>query len=260
VLAAAKVGGILGNKTYPGDFLFQNLVIQQNVIGAAHDVGVKRLAFLGSSCIYPKLAPQPLKEECLLSGPLEPTNQWYAVAKIAGVKLCEAFHEQHGDDFVSLMPTNVYGPRDNFDPFTSHVLPALIRKFHEASEQQDGSVTIWGTGAPKREFIFSRDLARACHAVLTTPEARLWEVAPEGMLNVGVGEDLTILELAMLIRDVVGGDVELEFDTTKPDGTPRKLMDVDRMMQLGWKPETSLREGLKTTYEWYKTQEPWLAG
>jgi GDP-L-fucose synthase len=258
VLAAAKVGGILGNSTYPGDFLYQNLVIQQNVIGAAQSVGVKRLVFLGSSCIYPKLAPQPLKEEYLLSGPLEPTNQWYAVAKIAGVKLCEAFHEQHGSDFVSLMPTNVYGPRDNFDLLTSHVLPALIRKFHEASLKTDGRVTIWGTGAPRREFIFSRDLARACHVVLTTPESQLWAVAPEGMLNVGVGDDLTILELAMLIRDVVGGDVQLDFDSSKPDGTPRKLMDVQRMMRLGWKPETSLRDGLKTTYEWYKNEEPWL--
>lgn len=259
ILAAAKVGGILGNKTFPGDFLFENLAIQQNVIGAAHEVGVKRLIFLGSSCIYPKLAPQPLKEEYLLTGPLEPTNQWYAVAKIAGVKLCQALHEQHGDDFVSLMPTNVYGPRDNFDPFTSHVLPALIRKFHEAAESGSGSVTIWGTGSPRREFIFSRDLAQACVTVLTTPEEELWEIAPDGMINVGVGDDLTILDLATTIKEVVGGNVELTFDTSKPDGTPRKLMDVARMKRLGWEPETSLAEGLRITYDWYTREEPWLA-
>ena len=263
VLAAARVGGILANDTYPADFLYDNLAIEQNVIHAAHEAGVKRLLFLGSSCIYPKHAPQPMKEEHLLTGPLEPTNQWYAVAKIAGLKLCAACHRQHGDDFLSLMPTNLYGPGDDFDLETSHVLPALLRKFHEARgdrpEGGDASVTLWGTGTPKREFLYSEDLAGAILFVLAKPEERLREVAPDGLLNVGMGEDLSINVLAERIRDVVGSESSITHDESKPDGTPRKLLDVSRMSALGWTASTSLQEGLSKTYQWYRQHERELA-
>jgi GDP-L-fucose synthase len=244
VLAAAKVGGILANSTRPAAFIGENLAIQSNVIDAAHAVGVHRLVFLGSSCIYPRDAPQPIREEHLLTGPLEPTNEPYAIAKIAGLKLCEAYHRQHGDDFVSLMPTNLYGPGDNFDLQGSHVLPALIRKFHEAKQAGDPPVTLWGTGTPRREFLYSDDLADAVVHVLTTPEADLRAVAPDGLLNVGVGDDLPIADLAILVRDVVGSQAEITRDLSKPDGTPRKLLDVRRMQALGWQARTPLREGI----------------
>ncbi|MEX2526753.1 MAG: GDP-L-fucose synthase [Gemmatimonadota bacterium] len=270
VLAAAKVGGILANDRYPADFLGQNLEIQNNVIGAAHAAGVERLIFLGSSCIYPKHAPQPMKEEHLLTGPLEPTNQWYAVAKIAGLMYTEALRRQHGADYWSLMPTNLYGPGDNFDLETSHVLPALIRKFHEAKgagadgkgidgtrgHGKDAPVTLWGTGSPRREFLYNQDLADAVVHVLQTPGERLAEVAPDGILNVGVGEDISIRELAELVRRVVGGEGEIVLDTSKPDGTPRKLLDVSRMKALGWTAPTGLEEGVRRTYEWYRRAEP----
>lgn len=248
VVAAAKVGGILANDTYPADFLFQNLEIQSNLIYSAYECGVKRLIFLGSTCIYPRLAPQPLKEETLLTGPLEPTNQWYAIAKIAGVKLCQALRKQHGVDFISLMPTNLYGPGDNYDLGTSHVLPALIRKFHEAKNTET-SVTLWGTGSPKREFMYVDDLAKAVLHVLKTPEATLFEAAPDGLMNVGVGSDLSIKELAELIQTAVGSENPIEYDSTKPDGTPQKLVDVSRLFSLGWRPRVSLSEGLRRTYE-----------
>jgi len=254
VLAAARVGGILANDRYPADFIGDNLAIQTHVVQAAARTGVARLLFLGSSCIYPKEALQPLKEASLLSGPLEPTNQWYAVAKIAGVKLCQAYRAQHGSDFVSLMPTNLYGPGDNFDLATSHVLPALVRKFHEARGQDglpDAPVLLWGTGKPRREFLFSEDLADACLFVLRQPEDTLYAGAPDGLLNVGVGEDLTINDLAALIRDVVGGRSAIEHDLSKPDGTLRKLLDVSRMKALGWQARTPLREGLTQTYRWF---------
>ena len=253
VSAAAKVGGILANDTYPADFIGDNLAIQTNVLRAAHRFGVRRLVFLGSSCIYPKHAPQPIREEHLLTGPLEPTNEWYAVAKIAGVKLCQAYRKQYGDAFVSLMPCNLYGPNDSFDPETSHVLPALLRKFHEAQREgePDAPVTLWGTGTPRREFLFSEDLADACLFVLRQPEERLFGVAPDGMLNVGTGEDLTIRALAGMIRDVVGSESPILWDRSKPDGTPRKLLDVSRMRALGWRPKTPLPEGLRRLYAWY---------
>jgi GDP-L-fucose synthase len=254
VMAAARVGGILANDTYPADFISDNLAIQTNVIRAAHRVGVKRLVFLGSSCIYPRLAPQPLKEEYMLTGPLESTNQWYAVAKIAGVKMCEAYRRQHGDDFVSLMPTNLYGPNDNFDPATSHVLPALIRKFHEAKERGDEEVVLWGTGKPRREFLFNEDLADAVLFVLSCDADRLYSAAPDGLLNVGVGDDIEIGELAELIREIVGIDCRITHDLSKPDGTPRKLMDVSRMAGLGWTAKTELRDGIVHAYRWYVQQ------
>ena len=257
VLAAAKVGGILANTTYPADFIADNLAIQTSVLQAAHDYGVKRLIFLGSSCIYPKHAPQPLREEYLLSGPLEPTNEWYAVAKIAGLKMCQAYRKQHGNDFVCLMPTNLYGPGDNFDLATSHVLPALMAKFHEAKGsvgEEDAPVTLWGSGRPKREFMMSDDLADACLFMLEQSEEDVYRVAPDGILNVGVGEDLEIRALAELIRDVVGSNSSIEHDHSKPDGTPRKLMDVSRIAALGWAAQTPLREGLQRTYDWYLEQ------
>jgi GDP-L-fucose synthase len=259
VLAAARVGGILANDAYPADFIADNLAIEQSVIRAAHETGVQRLVFLGSTCIYPKHAPQPMKEKHLLTGPLEPTNQWYAVAKIAGIKLCQAFHRQHGDDFLSLMPTNLYGPEDNFDLETSHVLPALVRKFHEAKgagpEGTDAPVTLWGSGTPKREFLFVDDLADAILFVLEHSEERIREVAPDGILNVGMGEDLSINALAEQIQEVVGHDGPIEHDASKPDGTPRKLVDVRRMKGLGWQAKTSLHDGIAQTYEWYQDHE-----
>ncbi len=253
VLAAAKVGGILANDTYPAEFIADNLAIQDNVIRAAHEHDVERLIFLGSSCIYPKHAPQPLREDDLLTGPLEPTNQWYAIAKIAGTKLCEAYRRQYGDDFITLMPTNLYGPGDTYDLDKSHVLAALIRKFHEA-RQDDGTdmpVTLWGSGRPRREFLYSDDLADAVVFALETPESDLHAAAVNGMLNVGVGEDLTITELAEIIRDVAGSRSEIVYDSSKPDGTPQKLLDVSRMTQLGWSAKTPLRDGIRKAYDWY---------
>lgn len=253
VVAAAKVGGILANDSYPADFLFDNLQIQNNLIHGAFRAGVKRLVFLGSTCIYPKLAPQPLKEEYLLTGPLEPTNQWYAIAKIAGVKLCEALRRQHGVDFVSMMPTNMYGPGDNFDLQSSHVLPALIRKFHEA-KSSGKPVTLWGSGTPKREFMYVDDLASSILHVLRTPEEELYRAAPDGLINAGVGHDLSIAELAETIRKVVGAFSEIVYDATKPDGTPRKLVDVTRLFSLGWRPSVDLEDGIRRTYDWYLEQ------
>lgn len=256
VLAAAKVGGILANDRYPADFIADNLAIQDNLIRAAHENGVRRLVFLASSCIYPKHASQPLKEEYLLTGSLEPTNQWYAIAKIAGTKMCEAYRKQFGDDFITLMPTNLYGPHDSFDLETSHVLAALIRKFHDSKRANgdDEPVTLWGTGTPRREFLYSEDLADAVLFTLNAPEEDLHAAAQSGMLNVGVGEDLTITELAQLIREIAGSNSEIMYDTSKPDGTPRKLLDVTRMTELGWTARTPLRDGIQKAYDWYVAQ------
>ncbi len=240
--AAARVGGILANDSKPYEFLMENLQIQNNLIDTSHRHGVRKFIFLGSSCIYPKNAPQPMKEEHLLTAQLEPTNQWYAVAKIAGVKACEAIRKQFGRDFVSLMPTNLYGPNDNFDLETSHVLPAMIRKLHEAKVRDNAPVTLWGTGLPMREFLHVDDLASAVVVALET-------VLPESMYNVGCGEDVSIMELATIVQEVVGHSGEILWDSTKPDGTPRKLMDVSRMNGLGWKPNIGLRDGIKSTYE-----------
>ncbi len=243
-LAAAKVGGILANSTYPADFLRDNLTIQNNVIDAAYRHGVAKLQFLGSSCIYPKLAPQPIKEEYLLTGPLEPTNEWYAIAKIAGIKLCQAYRQQYGFHAISLMPTNLYGPGDNFDLQNSHVLPALIRKFHEAKVESRREVVIWGTGAPRREFLHVDDLASAAvHLMLNYDE-------PE-IVNVGTGEDISIADLARLVQRTVGFDGQLVFDSTKPDGTPRKLLDVSRLSAMGWQAEIGLADGIESTYRWF---------
>ncbi|HXE14771.1 MAG TPA: GDP-L-fucose synthase [Bryobacteraceae bacterium] len=243
-LAAAKVGGILANSTYPADFIRDNLAIQVNVIDSAYCCGAKKLEFLGSSCIYPKLAPQPIKEAYLLTGPLEPTNEWYAIAKIAGIKLCQAYRQQYGFNAISLMPTNLYGPGDNFDLKNSHVLPALIRKFHEAKLNGDREVTIWGTGSPRREFLHVDDLASAAVFLMNHYDQ------PE-IVNVGVGEDITIAALAGLLKQVVGFEGTLSFDTTKPDGTPRKLLDVSRLENLGWRASISLEEGVASTYRWF---------
>jgi GDP-L-fucose synthase len=241
-VAAAKVGGIMANNTQPADFLFKNLTIQNNVIHSAYSTGVKKLLFLGSSCIYPKLAPQPLKEEYLLTGPLEPTNEWYAVAKIAGIKMCQAYRRQHGCDFISAMPTNMYGPNDNYDLNTSHVLPALIRKFHEAKMTGAPSVICWGTGTPLREFLYSDDLARGCVFVMN-------HYSEEQFINIGSGNEVSIRELAALVRSVVGFEGEISWDSSKPDGTPRKLMDSSRLRSMGWSPKISLEEGLGLAYE-----------
>ncbi|MFC4275070.1 GDP-L-fucose synthase [Achromobacter aloeverae] len=246
-LAAAKVGGILANDTYPVDFLYRNLMIQNNVIRAAHAAGVRRLLFLGSSCIYPKLAPQPIREDALLTGPLEPTNEAYAIAKIAGLKLCEAYNRQYGTQYVCAMPTNLYGENDNYDLRNSHVLPALIRKFHEARESGASCVTLWGSGTPRREFLYVDDLARACALLMQVDGA-------QGLYNVGVGEDLTIAELAALVAQVVGYQGDVAYDRTKPDGTPRKLLDVGRIQALGWRAEIGLRQGIQMTYHHYLRQ------
>lgn len=243
-LAAAKVGGIHANDVYAADFIRENLLMQTFVIDAAWRNKVTKIEVLGSSCIYPKFAPQPMKEEHLLTGELEPTNQWYAIAKIAGIKTAQAYHKQHGLNAISLMPTNLYGPGDNFDLQNSHVLPALIRKFHEAKTSAKPSVVIWGTGSPRREFLHVEDLADAAIHLMRTYDK------PE-IVNVGVGEDVTIRELAELVRDVVGYRGELTFDTTKPDGTPRKLLDVSRLHALGWKAKVSLRQGIEQTYAWF---------
>ena len=242
--AAAKVGGIGANSTYPAEFIYDNLMIQTNLIHAAHETQVKKLLFLGSSCIYPKMAPQPLKEEYLLTGALDPTNEAYAIAKISGMKMCEFYAKQYGDCFISAMPTNLYGINDNFDLQNSHVLPALLRKFHEAKVNQAPQVVIWGTGTPRREFLFVDDLANACVFLLQNYER------PE-FVNVGTGTDLTIAELAKLMADIVGYQGELVFDTSKPDGTPVKRLDVSALNSLGWKATTSLAEGIRKTYAWY---------
>ena len=255
VLAAARVGGIVANDTQPADFIYENLMIEANVIHAAWKNGVEKLLFLGSTCIYPRLAPQPLNEDALLTGQLEPTNEWYAIAKIAGIKLCQAYRKQHGSDFFSMMPTNLYGPNDNFDLKSSHVLPALIRKFHEAKGVNglpDAAVPIWGSGKPLREFLYVDDMADATVFAMEQPADLIYETAPDGILNVGAGYDLSIRELAELVRDVVGSNGPIEYDASKPDGTPRKLMDVSRMTKLGWTAGTSLRNGIEHAYAWFQ--------
>ena len=242
--AAAKVGGIGANSTYPADFIYDNLMIQTNLIHAAHEAKVKKLLFLGSSCIYPKMAPQPLKEEYLLTGALEPTNEAYAIAKISGIKMCEFYAKQYGDCFISAMPTNLYGINDNFDLQNSHVLPALLRKLHEAKVNQEPQVVVWGTGTPRREFLFVDDLANACVFLLQN-------YAQPEFVNIGTGSDLTIAELARLMASIVGYQGELVFDVTKPDGTPVKRLDVSALRFLGWQASTSLEEGIRKTYAWY---------
>jgi GDP-L-fucose synthase len=245
LLAAAKVGGIVANDSAPADFIRDNLLIQTHVIDAAHRHGTKKLAFLGSSCIYPKFAPQPMPESALLTGALEPTNDAYAVAKIAGIQMCKAYHKQHGFRAICPMPTNLYGPNDNFDLEKSHVLPALIRKFHEARERGDREVVVWGTGAPRREFLHVDDLADAVVFLMERYES------PE-IVNVGVGEDIAIRELAELVRGVVGFEGSIVFDATRPDGTPRKLLDTGRLQALGWRPRIALADGIRGTYAWYR--------
>ncbi|MCP2516962.1 GDP-L-fucose synthase [Achromobacter mucicolens] len=240
-LAAAKVGGILANQTHPVDFLYKNLMIQCNVIRAAYAAGVRKLLFLGSSCIYPREAPQPIREDALLTGPLESTNEPYAIAKIAGLKLCEAYQREHGARFICAMPTNLYGPHDNYDLHSSHVLPALIRKFHEGREAGAESVTIWGTGAPLREFLYVDDLAQASVMLMEHPDA-------EGIYNIGAGQDISIADLARLVARVIGYEGKIVYDTSKPDGTPRKLMDSSRVQALGWRPEISLTHGITLAY------------
>lgn len=242
--AAAKVGGILANNNFPFQFLMENMQIQNNLINEAHRLGVDKFIFLGSSCIYPKLAPQPLKEEYLLTASLEPTNEWYALAKITGVKLCEAIRRQFDKDFVSLMPTNLYGTHDNFDLNSSHVLPAMIRKFHEAKENNNAVVVLWGTGTPMREFLFVDDMAEA---VVFALENEL----PDNLYNIGTGKDLTIKDLALTIQKIVGHTGDIIWDDTKPDGTPRKLMDVSKMNKIGWKHQVDLEEGIQKTYNWF---------
>lgn len=240
-LAAAKVGGIIANNTYRGDFIYENLMIQNNIIHQSYVNDVKKLMFLGSSCIYPKMAPQPLKEEYMLTGELEPTNEPYAIAKIAGIKMCDAYRDQFGCNFISVMPTNLYGPNDNYDLKNSHVLPAMLRKFITAKRNKDNSVTIWGTGSPKREFLHADDLAEACVFLMENYNEA-------GLVNIGVGEDISILDLAILVKKVVGFEGEILTDTTKPDGTPRKLMDVSKLSNFGWKAKTTLEEGVQKVY------------
>lgn len=242
--AAARVGGILANNNYPYQFIMENMQIQNNLIDSALQAGIEKFVFLGSSCIYPKLAPQPLKEDCLLSGDLEPTNEWYAIAKITGVKACQAIRKQFGKDYVSLMPTNLYGTHDNFDLNTSHVLPAMMRKFHEAKENNHAPVTLWGSGTPMREFLFVDDMAAA---VVFALENKL----PDYLYNIGTGVDLTIKELAETIQKITDHQGEIIWDSTKPDGTPRKLMDVSKMHELGWKHKVDLEEGIQMTYNWF---------
>jgi GDP-L-fucose synthase len=243
-IAAAMVGGILANATYPAKFLYENLLIEANLIHAAHRNGVKKLVFLGSSCIYPKLAPQPISEGALLTGPLEPTNEWYAIAKIAGIKLCEAYRRQYGRDFVAAMPTNLYGPGDNFDLETSHVLPALIRKFHEAKMEGKAEAILWGTGLPRREFLYVDDCADALVHIMK-------RYSEDEQINAGSGEDLTILELAKLVARAIGFEGGIVHDLSKPDGTPRKLMDGRKLKALGWRPRTGLEDGIRSTYRWF---------
>lgn len=244
IVAAARVGGILANDTYPADFLMDNLLIEANLLRAAHENDVQRVLFLGSSCIYPRLAPQPIPEDALLTGPLESTNEWYAVAKIAGIKMTQAYRRQHGRDYISAMPTNLYGPGDNFDLASSHVLPALIRKAHEARLRGDTALTIWGSGTPRREFLHADDCADALVFLLRT-------YSGETHVNVGSGEDVTILELTRLVCDVVGFKGDITHDLSKPDGTPRKLMSAEKLRAMGWQPTIALREGIESTYRWF---------
>lgn len=246
-LAAAKVGGIQANSTYPADFIYENLAIQNNIIHSSYKNSVKKLLFLGSSCIYPKFAPQPLQEEYLLNGELEPTNEPYAIAKIAGIKMCKSYNRQYGTNYISVMPTNLYGINDNFDLQNSHVLPALIRKFHEAKIQNRPEVEIWGTGTPRREFLYVDDLADACVYLMQNHDFH--EIGE--FVNIGTGSDLTIRELAELVKTVVGFHGLLKFDSTKPDGTPQKLLDVSRLTGLGWRAETTLEDGIRVTYRWF---------
>ena len=248
IVAAARVGGIMANWQHPYEFIAENLSIELNLIDAAYRSGVRRLVFLGSSCIYPREAPQPLREEYLLAGPLEETNRPYAVAKIAGIELCRSLNREYGTDYLSLMPTNLYGPGDNFDLQSSHVLPAFIRRFHEAKADGRDEVTLWGSGKPRREFLHVDDVAEAIVFALEHVSA---DEVPDGLLNVGCGDDLTIAELAGVVRNVVGYEGKIEWDTGKPDGTPRKLMDVTRLFGLGWRPRISLEDGLRSTYEWF---------
>jgi GDP-L-fucose synthase len=247
-LAAARVGGIFANNSFPAEFIYSNIMVQTNVIHSAYRTGVKKLLFLGSSCIYPKHCPQPMKEEYLLTGPLEPTNEPYALAKIAGIRTCQSYNRQYGTNYISVMPTNLYGPNDNFDLETSHVIPALIRKFHEAKIESDSSVTIWGTGSPRREFLHVDDLADACIFLMNHYDE-------SDMINIGCGEDISIAELALLIKDIIGYTGNIEYNVDKPDGTPQKLLDVSKLKGLGWQPKLSLREGIKKTYEWYCQNE-----
>jgi GDP-L-fucose synthase len=256
-VAAAKVGGIHANNSYPAEFIYSNLMVEANVIHEAWRNGVSKLLFLGSSCIYPRLAAQPMAEDALLTGKLEPTNEPYAIAKIAGIKLCESYNRQYGCDFRSVMPTNLYGPGDNYHPENSHVLPAMIRRFHEAKLADAPAVVIWGTGSPKREFLYVDDMARACVHVMDLPReayAACTEVTTSH-INVGTGEDLSIAELASLVSEVVGYQGEIRYDTSKPDGTPRKLLDISRIRELGWTPEVSLREGVTRAYEDFRSEE-----
>jgi GDP-L-fucose synthase len=253
IVAAAKVGGIHANDTYPAEFIYDNLMIETNLIDSAFHQGIHRGVFLGSSCIYPREAPQPMQETVLLTGTLEPTNEAYAIAKIAGIKMCESYNRQYATDYRSLMPTNLYGPGDNFHPENSHVIPALMRRFHEAKSQQVQKITVWGSGRPRREFLHVDDLASAVLHVLQLDSERLLQVVEPrcSHLNVGTGTDITIADLAETIRDVVGYSGELEFDTSKPDGTLRKLLDIEKLKSLGWQPQVSLHSGLATTYKWF---------
>ena len=244
VVAAARVGGILANSIRPAEFIYDNLIMEANLIHGTYQAGVNKLLFLGSSCIYPKMAPQPLKEEYLLTGPLEETNEWYAIAKIAGIKLCQAYNVQYGTEYISVMPTNLYGPGDNFDLTSSHVLPALIRKFDEAKRAGADEVVVWGTGTPRREFLHVDDLADACVFLME-------RYSGSGIVNIGTGEDLSITELAEMVQSVVGYEGSIVYDTSKPDGTPVKRLDVSRLEALGWKAKIQLREGLDATYKWY---------
>ena len=240
-LAAAKVGGIVANNTYRAEFIYDNLMIESNIIHFAYKSGVKKLMFLGSSCIYPKLAPQPMTEDYLLTGPLEQTNEPYAIAKIAGIKMCDAYRDQYGCNFISVMPTNLYGPNDNYDLKNSHVLPALLRKFHEAKESDSAEVVVWGSGTPKREFLYADDLADACVFLMNTYNE-------PGLVNVGVGEDVSIKELAQMVKNITGYEGKIVFDSSKPDGTPRKLMNVDKLHRLGWQHRISLKKGIEMVY------------
>ncbi len=251
ILAAARVGGILANDSYPADFIRDNLMIQTNVIDSAYRHGANRLIFLGSSCIYPRLAPQPIREDHFLTGPLEPTNSAYAIAKIAGIEMCRSYRKQYGFETISLMPSNLYGPGDNFDLQTSHVLPALMRKYHEAKVAGNSEVEVWGSGKPLREFLHVDDLAKAVLHLVETDYLQIENAAPDGLLNAGVGDDISIADLARLMAKVVGYQGETIFDRSKPDGTPRKLQDVSRLKSMGWEPKISLRDGLTQTYDWF---------
>ena len=253
IVAAAKVGGIVANASYPASFIYENLAIETNLIHESYKAGVARLLFLGSSCIYPRLAPQPIPESALLTGPLEPTNEAYAIAKIAGIKLCESYNRQYGTDYRSVMPTNVYGPGDNFHPQNSHVLPALIRRFHEAAQDGRGEVVVWGSGKPRREFLHADDVAAACLVVLDTERGDFEAVTEPTVshVNIGAGDDVTIAELAQIVAEVTGFPGRITFDTSKPDGTPRKLLDVSRLSALGWHARRDLRDGIADAYRWF---------